>query len=180
MADRFFESGVSMLFYSLLIVRLFAVYTFVGTLEFIVYDVRNSLGSDWDVSDVLTLVISVTTAAFFLFVAILPSAFLKGLKKSEVKRSSGDETGTDVEVAFLSAGGLILFIYGVSSSSNWAYVVASAVFTSDFSVLEIVHPIWFSISADLILIVAGVLLVLGPGKISAVLRAIREWRTGKE
>ena len=167
--------------YALLLVRLLAAYALLAFLPSLPYALSLSYGAGAGFAGAVSSTLLVAAFLFCVLLVLVPRIFVAGLgfETAEAKAAPVTER---IETAGVSLLGLFVFLVGMKAIVQWTV----AWLTVTFGDLRLsasndwVREQLPGLVASLLVVLAGILLMLGPGKVAGLLRAIRRWRPGEE
>ncbi|WP_306030596.1 hypothetical protein [Stappia sp. MMSF_3263] len=167
--------------YALLLVRLFAAYALVVFLPSLPHALSLSYGAGTGLAGAISSTLLVAAFLFCLLLVLVPRIFVAGLgfETADAKAAPISERVETVGVSLL---GLFVFLVGMKAIVLWT--VAWLTFTFG-DMRHLAANDWVleqlpGLVASLIVVLVGILLMVGPGKVAGMLRAIRRWRPGEE
>ncbi|MBL6431874.1 MAG: hypothetical protein HPM95_15050 [Alphaproteobacteria bacterium] len=131
------------------------------------------------------LVSSTLILAVLLFSVVLmiyPRNFLVGLGFGASDAEGKPGLADGFEVVCVSLLGLYLLVISMRDVVVWAvsYLSLQTQATYRNAATDWVAQQWPGLVGSILVALVGVLLILGPGKIAGMLRALRNWRPGQE
>lgn len=175
--SRRFAQGPS---YARLIVRIFGVYLLVIQMPSLPFALSLQPASPNALESALFAGVMIVLFAVALVLILWPGVLLGGLGFDRRESEAMAEASAPLEVIGVSLVGLALVMAGLKKAVYWsvAYGAGMADNLAGNRAAQWLVGQWPEILSDAFLLLAGGLLVLGPGKVAGVLRRLRGWRPG--
>lgn len=167
--------------YALLLVRLSSAYVLVGILPTFPYALSFGYGGQAGLAGAISSTLLVAAFLFCLLLVLVPRIFVAGLgfETADAKAAPVSERIETVGVSLL---GLIVFLVGMKAIVLWTVTWLTFTFGDmrHLAANDWASEQWPNLVGNLLVALVGILLMVGPGKIAGLLRALRRWRPGEE
>ncbi len=168
--------------FALLLVRFFAAYVFVALLGVVPHGLRLGYGVGAGLAGLASSTLILAVLLFSIVLMLFPRSFLLGLGFGRADADGKPGLADGFEVVCVALLGLYLLVISMRDVVVWAvtYLSIESQATYRNAASDWVAQQWPGLVGSILVALAGGILILGPGKVAGMLRALRNWRPGQE
>lgn len=168
--------------FALLLVRFFAAYVFVSLIGVVPQGLGLGYGGGAGLAGLVSSTLILVVLLFSIVLMLYPRNFLLGLGFGGSDADGKPGLADGFEVVCVALLGLYLLVISMRDVVVWAvsYLSLQTQATYRNAATDWVAQQWPGLVGSILVALVGVLLILGPGKVAGMLRALRNWRPGQE